>query len=68
MPKLLSQRAARKLLERHGWTKTVGGTHSVKMERSGRRPITLPKHKGADYSLGLTRSILKAAGIDPREL
>ena len=68
MPKLLSQRTARKLLEEHGWAKTVGGKHNVKMEKSGTRPITLPKHKGADYSLGLTRSILKAAGLDPREL
>ena len=32
------------------------------------RPITLPKHKGGDYSNGLSRSILKAAGIDPKEL
>lgn len=68
MPRLLSQRTARKLLEERGWAKTVGGKHNVKMEKSGQRPITLPKHKGADYSLGLTRSILKAAGIDPREL
>lgn len=68
MPRLLSQRTARRLLEEHGWTKTVGGKHNVKMEKPGQRPITLPKHKGADYSLGLSRAILKAAGIDPRKL
>jgi predicted RNA binding protein YcfA (HicA-like mRNA interferase family) len=68
MSKLLSQKTTRKLLEEQGWTKTVGGKHNVKMEKAGKRPITLPKHKGADYSLGLTRSILKAAGIDPRGL
>lgn len=68
MPRLLSQKTTRKLLEEHGWTKTVGGKHNIKMEKPGKRPITLPKHKGADYSLGLTRSILKAANIDSRGL
>jgi predicted RNA binding protein YcfA (HicA-like mRNA interferase family) len=68
MSRLLSQKTARKLLEEHGWAKTAGGKHNVKMEKPGKRPITLPKHRGADYSLGLTRSILKAAGIDPKGL
>lgn len=68
MSKLLSQKTARKLLEGHGWSKTVGGKHNVKMEKAGMRPITLPQHKGGDYSIGLSRSILKAAGIDPKEL
>jgi predicted RNA binding protein YcfA (HicA-like mRNA interferase family) len=56
------------LLEAHDWSKTAGGKHSVKMEKPGNRPITLPMHKGEDYSVGLTRSILKAAGIDPKGL
>jgi len=68
MSRLLSQKTARKLLEAHGWRKTAGGKHSVKMEKPGNRPITLPMHKGEDYSVGLTRSILKAAGIDPKRL
>lgn len=68
MSKLLSQKTAKKLLEAHDWSKTVGGKHNVKMEKVGHRPITLPKHKGEDYSVGLTRSILKAAGIDPKGL
>jgi predicted RNA binding protein YcfA (HicA-like mRNA interferase family) len=68
MSKLLSQKTARKLLEGHGWCKTTGGKHVVKMEKAGMRPITLPKHKGGDYSIGLSRAILKQAGIDPKEL
>jgi predicted RNA binding protein YcfA (HicA-like mRNA interferase family) len=64
--KLLSQKTARKLLKKNGWTVGVGGKHSVKMEKAGMRPITLPIHGGQDYSLDLSRSILKAAGIDPR--
>lgn len=68
MGKLLSQSTARKLLEQHGWIKTVGGKHSVKMARDGSRPITLPRHRGQDYSLGLTQAILKQAGINREEI
>jgi predicted RNA binding protein YcfA (HicA-like mRNA interferase family) len=68
MAKLLNQRTAIKLLEKHGWTKTAGGKHGVKMVRSGYRPITLPTHRGQDYGLDLTRRILKEADIDYREL
>ena len=43
---------------------TTGGKHVVKMTKPGMRPITLPMHKGRDYSVGLTESIKKAAGIN----
>ena len=33
------------------------------MVKSGRRPITLPQHKGRDYSAGLTAAILRQAGL-----
>jgi predicted RNA binding protein YcfA (HicA-like mRNA interferase family) len=66
--KLLSQKRAIKLLTRHGWTQSVGGNHVVKMVKGGERPITLPSHKGADYSPGLTRAICRQANIDPSEL
>ena len=46
------------------WTRSAGGKHVVKMTKPGERPVTLPMHKGQDYSAGLTRSILKAAGLD----
>lgn len=65
MSRRLSQRTARKLLEADGWTMTIGGKHSVKMVKAGHRPITLPKHKGQDYSAGLTRAILRQAQIRP---
>ena len=68
MANLLNQKTAVKLLEEHGWTEGVGGKHNVKMVKEGHRPITLPKHKGQDYSQGLTRSILRHAGIDPSEI
>jgi predicted RNA binding protein YcfA (HicA-like mRNA interferase family) len=64
----LNQRSAIRLLTAHGWTRTVGGKHNVKMTRQGRRPITLPAHRGRDYSPGLTRAILRQAGIEPRDL
>lgn len=41
IPKTLDQRAAQKLLEQHGWSRTIGGKHGVKMEKPGHRPITL---------------------------
>jgi predicted RNA binding protein YcfA (HicA-like mRNA interferase family) len=68
MGKLLSQKTAIRLLGKHGWTQSVGGKHNVKMTKAGERPITLPKHKGQDYSLGLTKAILTQAGINPSEL
>ena len=66
--RLLNQKSAAKLLKDHGWTQTTGGKHSVKMAKRGRRPITLPRHKGQDYGAALTRSILRAAGLDPDDL
>lgn len=68
MASLLSQKSAIKLLSEHGWTQGAGGKHNVKMTKPENRPITLPQHKGQDYSSGLTRAILRQAGIDPKEL
>jgi predicted RNA binding protein YcfA (HicA-like mRNA interferase family) len=68
MARLLNQRSARKLLIEHGWTETRGGKHAVKMTKEGRRPITLPRHKGRDYGINLTRAIIRQAEIDPDEL
>jgi predicted RNA binding protein YcfA (HicA-like mRNA interferase family) len=61
--KPLSQKSAKKLLEEHGWTETKGGKHTVKMDRPGHRPITLPMHRGNDYGRKLTAAILKEAGL-----
>jgi predicted RNA binding protein YcfA (HicA-like mRNA interferase family) len=63
LPKTISQKTGRTLLEGQGWTKTRGGKHNVKMEKEGERPITLPKHRGQEYSVDLTRRILKQAGF-----
>lgn len=63
IPKTVNQKTAIKLLESHGWRKTKGGNHVVKMEKDGMRPITLPMHKGQDYSKNLTAAILKQAGV-----
>jgi predicted RNA binding protein YcfA (HicA-like mRNA interferase family) len=59
----LNQKKAIKLLRDSGWTQTRGGKHQVKMRKPGCRPITLPQHKGRDYSPGLTKAILKQAGL-----
>jgi predicted RNA binding protein YcfA (HicA-like mRNA interferase family) len=61
--KLLSQKIARKLLEEHGWVCTEGGKHSIKMEKAGERPITLPMHRGQMYGKGLSARIRKQAGL-----
>lgn len=63
VPKTLSQKTARKLLEANGWTKTEGGKHQVKMEKDGCRPITLPDNKRRDYPVGLRDAILKQADL-----
>jgi predicted RNA binding protein YcfA (HicA-like mRNA interferase family) len=52
-----------KLLKKNGWIQSRGGKHQVKMVKAGCRPITLPQHKGRDYSPGLTQAILKQAGL-----
>lgn len=62
--KPLSQKKGIDLLRRNGWEKKAGGKHGVKMVKQGQRPITLPKHKGSDYGPGLTRAILKQAGLE----
>ncbi len=64
LPKVLSQAKARALLGEHGWSRTLGGKHNVKMEKPGAlRPITLPHHHGRDYGRDLTESILRQAGL-----
>jgi predicted RNA binding protein YcfA (HicA-like mRNA interferase family) len=59
----LNQKVAIRLLEKHGWTRGRGGKHQVKMTKKGKRPITLPAHRGGDYSRGLTAAILRQAGL-----
>jgi predicted RNA binding protein YcfA (HicA-like mRNA interferase family) len=59
----LNQKKAMKLLNENGWTQSRGGKHQVKMTKPGYRPITLPQHKGRDYSPGLTQAILRQAGL-----
>jgi predicted RNA binding protein YcfA (HicA-like mRNA interferase family) len=54
----------RLLEEQHGWTMTRGGKHVIKMEKPGRRPITLPHHHGETYSKGLSAAIRRQAGLD----
>jgi predicted RNA binding protein YcfA (HicA-like mRNA interferase family) len=63
IPRVLNQKTAIKLLKREGWTQTLGGKHSVKMEKPGQRPITLPHHGGGDYSRDLRDAILRQAGL-----
>lgn len=63
LPKTLNQRQAIKLMKAHGWTQSKGGKHVVKMIKPGHRPVTLPHHKGRDYSSGLMASILRQASL-----
>jgi hypothetical protein len=63
LPRTMTQRMAQSLLEANGWKRTLGGKHVVKMEKEGRRPITLPSCNGAAYSVGLTSRILTQAGL-----
>jgi len=59
----LNQKAAIRRLEEAGWKRMTGGKHQVKMVKKGKRPITLPAHKGKDYSRGLAAAILRQAGL-----
>lgn len=42
-----------KALEDDGWVRERGAKHQVKMVKPGKRPITLPQHKGPDLQQGL---------------
>lgn len=50
-------------LRKHGWAKSIGGKHQVKMVKAGCRPITIPQFKGQTLPIGLSRAILKQAEI-----
>lgn len=63
LPKTMTQREARSLLEANGWICAIGGKHNVKMTKEGQRPITLPMHNGEAYGPRLTQAILKQAGL-----
>ena len=63
VPKTMSQKEARKILEGLGYVREKAKEHNVKMVKPGKPPITLPHHQGQQYSKGLTRAILKQAGV-----
>lgn len=63
LPKTMNQSEAASLLEAYGWNRGEGGKHNVKMEKAGCRPVTLPMKQGEQYSVEMTRRILKEAGL-----
>lgn len=63
LPKTANQGEIQRILEARGWVRTIGGKHVVKMEKEGRRPITLPHCKGQQYGRDLTTRIFKEAGL-----
>lgn len=67
LPRTMNQKEAILLLKHHGWTKERGGKHAVKMTKPGHRPVTLSKHRGAQYSVSYTQAILKQAGLKGNE-
>lgn len=50
-------------LQQEGWTLARGGKHQIKMAKPGRRPITLPMHKGAQYPKGLNAARRRQADL-----
>jgi predicted RNA binding protein YcfA (HicA-like mRNA interferase family) len=63
LPKTMTYKEARSLLEANGWKETQGGNHGVKMVKEGCRPVTLPTHHREKWSVSMTQSILKQAGL-----
>jgi predicted RNA binding protein YcfA (HicA-like mRNA interferase family) len=59
----MSYKEARKILEGLGYAREKAKEHNGKMVKPGKPPITLPLHHGQQYSKGLTRKILKQAGL-----
>jgi predicted RNA binding protein YcfA (HicA-like mRNA interferase family) len=52
-----------KRLEREGWIRERGGSHQVKMTKTGTRPITLPENKRRAYSKGFEAELRRQAGL-----
>lgn len=63
LPKTMTQREAKSLLREHGWVRTQGGKHNVKMEKEGYRPVMLPMCGRGKYDVDLTARILNQAGL-----
>ena len=62
-----NQREWIKALEVDGWIHERGGKHQVKMVKPGKRPITLPQHKGGTYSQGLDAAIRRHGSMIDHE-
>lgn len=57
----MTQKEMVKLLSSHGWNRVKGGKGShVKMDKSGHRPVTIPKGEINKYT---ERAIFKQAGL-----
>ena len=63
LPKVFNHDIAKAVLEAAGWVPTIGGKHATKMEKEGRRPITIPRHHGRDWGKRLRADILREAGL-----
>jgi predicted RNA binding protein YcfA (HicA-like mRNA interferase family) len=60
----LNYRRAVKLLRQNGYAVGKQAKHGTKMVNEGEPPIILPRHGARDYGIGLTRSIVKQAGLE----
>src|ERR1700758_2037054 len=68
MAKLLMQRTAVRLLAPEGWTPSGRSRHGLKMCKAGEeRPLILPGTPNTEYGKGLTRAILRQAGLPSKE-
>jgi predicted RNA binding protein YcfA (HicA-like mRNA interferase family) len=67
--KSLSGKELAKLLEEHGWQLLrVHGSHHVYGKVDSTVRISLPVHGSQNLKRGLMLHLLKAAGIDPKEI
>lgn len=62
--KRYTQKQLIRRLSAAGWVKQSGGRHQVKMTKAGRRPVTIPEHRGETLPVGLSNAILKQADME----
>ncbi len=66
--KSISGRKLCKLLEDKGWVLLrINGSHHI-YKKPDFPIVSVPVHGNADLKLGTLRGILRAAGIDPKEI
>jgi predicted RNA binding protein YcfA (HicA-like mRNA interferase family) len=67
--KVISGKRMCAIVERHGWNLArIAGSHHIYVKPGVNMRLTIPIHSNNDLKRGLQRAIMKAAGIEDKDL